>query len=198
MCNRTREYSRCFACRRCDSFEFKVKSWLPGQCLIYMNMYRYLFTDADTDAVKAWYLSGVYQYVARPTRWFVNVWHRWREVGIVILIVDMSACVGVCHCYSYGWPLKNSHIKQLGLKFWCSPRYMSSITLYTHRYIGLRNSGWAEISVFLMVFHDCTYIIHIYIHIYMCVFVYIHVRWCTCAYISGIFSSLAFWTPGNQ
>ena len=35
---------------------------------------------------------------------------------------------------------------------------MSTIPLYTHRYIGLRNSCWAEISVFLMVIHDCIYI----------------------------------------
>ena len=33
---------------------------------------------------------------------------------------------------------------------------MSTIPLCTHRYIGLRNSCWAEISVFLMVIHDCT------------------------------------------
>jgi len=32
---------------------------------------------------------------------------------------------------------------------------MSTGTLYTHRYIGLRNLGWAGISVFLMVIHDC-------------------------------------------
>ena len=30
---------------------------------------------------------------------------------------------------------------------------MSTIALYTHRYIGLRNSCWAEISVFLMVIY---------------------------------------------
>jgi len=36
---------------------------------------------------------------------------------------------------------------------------MSTITLCTHRYIGLRNSCWAEISVFLMVIHDCTHCI---------------------------------------
>jgi len=30
---------------------------------------------------------------------------------------------------------------------------MSTMPLYTHRYIGLRNSCWAEISVFLMVIH---------------------------------------------
>jgi len=34
---------------------------------------------------------------------------------------------------------------------------MSTIPLCTHIYIGLRNSCWAEISVFLMVIHDCTY-----------------------------------------
>jgi len=33
---------------------------------------------------------------------------------------------------------------------------MNTIPLCTHRYIGLRNSGWAEISVFLMVIHYCT------------------------------------------
>ena len=33
---------------------------------------------------------------------------------------------------------------------------MSTIPLCTHRYIGLRNSCWAEISVFLMIIHDCT------------------------------------------
>ena len=33
---------------------------------------------------------------------------------------------------------------------------MSTIPLCTHRYIGLRNSCWAAISVFLMVIHDCT------------------------------------------
>ena len=33
---------------------------------------------------------------------------------------------------------------------------MSTITLCPHRYVGLRNSCWAEISVFLMVIHDCT------------------------------------------
>jgi len=32
---------------------------------------------------------------------------------------------------------------------------MSTIPLYTRRYIGLRNSCWDEISVFLMVIHDC-------------------------------------------
>ena len=32
---------------------------------------------------------------------------------------------------------------------------MSTIPLCTHIYIGLRNSCWAEISVFLMVIHDC-------------------------------------------
>jgi len=32
---------------------------------------------------------------------------------------------------------------------------MSTIPLCTHRYIGLRNSCWAEISIFLMVIHDC-------------------------------------------
>jgi len=32
---------------------------------------------------------------------------------------------------------------------------MSTIPLCTHRYIGLRHSCWAEISVFLMVIHDC-------------------------------------------
>ena len=33
---------------------------------------------------------------------------------------------------------------------------MSTIPLCKHRYIGLRNSCWAEISVFLMVIHDCS------------------------------------------
>ena len=33
---------------------------------------------------------------------------------------------------------------------------MSTTPLYKHRYIGLRNSCWAEISVFLMVIHDYT------------------------------------------
>jgi len=33
--------------------------------------------------------------------------------------------------------------------------YLSIVTLYTHICIALRNSWWAEISVFLMVIHDC-------------------------------------------
>ena len=33
----------------------------------------------------------------------------------------------------HGWPLRNFHIKKFGLKFWCTPRYMSTITLCTHR-----------------------------------------------------------------
>ena len=43
------------------------------------------------------------------------------------------------------------------------------MTLCTHRYIGLRNSCWAEISVFLMV-------IHAYMRIHMCVDIYIYVH----------------------
>jgi len=38
---------------------------------------------------------------------------------------------------------------------WCTSRYMSTIPLYTHRYIGLFNSCWAELSVFLMGMHEC-------------------------------------------
>ena len=39
---------------------------------------------------------------------------------------------GVMYVYSHGWPLRNFHIQKLGLKFWCTPRYMSTITLCTH------------------------------------------------------------------
>ena len=41
-----------------------------------------------------------------------------------------------------------------------------------YEYIGLRNSCWAEISVFSMVIHDCIYI-YIYIYItYIYVYIY--------------------------
>ena len=36
---------------------------------------------------------------------------------------------------------------------------MSTIPLYTYRYIGLRNSCWAEISVFFMAIHTA-FILH--------------------------------------
>ena len=58
--------------------------------------------------------------------------------------------------YSHGWPLRNASIKKHILTFWCTSRYMSTTPLCTHRCIGSRNSCWAEISVFLMVIHDCT------------------------------------------
>jgi len=80
-------------------------------------------------------------------------------------------------CMSYGGLLKNATIKNLRMKIWCTPRYMITIPLCTHRYIGLRNSGWAEISVFLMVIHDC---------ICTCVYMYVckeYKGWCACVYI---------------
>jgi len=36
-----------------------------------------------------------------------------------------------------------------------TPRYLSIVTLYTHRYIGLGNACCAGISVFSIVIHDC-------------------------------------------
>jgi len=57
---------------------------------------------------------------------------------------------------------------------------MSSITLCKHRYIGLRNSGWAEISVFLIVNHDC---IHMYIYTFIHIYTYTHIYVHICIYV---------------
>jgi len=70
-----------------------------------------------------------------------------------------ACCCGSCtrtSCLDCGEGLAVGKIKKLGLKFWCTPTCMNNISLHTHRYVGLRNSGWAEISVFLMVIHVCT------------------------------------------
>ena len=122
-------------------------------------MYRYIYVYLHVQICR--YLR-IYIYIYLHLHTYL---HMYVYIYMIYMYIYLYTCICVCiyiyiyvhihNVYSHGWPLRNSHIKKLVLKFWCTPRYMCTTTLCTHRYIGWRNLGWAEISVFLMVIYGC-------------------------------------------
>ena len=111
---------------------------------------------------------------------FLALRHALDDDDLAKLVTDTAMIVETYKVYFHGGNM--SRVLEQDVQGW----YTISWGSLKYEYIGLRNSCWAEISVFSMVIHDCIYIyicmyiyLYVYEYMYTCMYTYISMYICT-------------------